>query len=170
MEAPERQGAERKYPPPRWIGDGEVVTDEGSPDPSATGNPPPRTPGQRGKASSVRQKDSENKISSKRKAPPHAWKPGQSGNPGGRPKSVKAVQELAATFTEEAIHALVDTMRKTQDPKTWDPKETRQAAIAILNRACGMPSQPVTGSNGQPIENEFPDLMSALRKLAGEAG
>lgn len=108
----------------------------------------------------------------KPKRPPTSgsWKPGKSGNPGGRPKSVKEVQELAATFTEEAVRALVDTMRKTQEPMHWDPKETRQAAVALLNRACGMPSQPVTGPNGQPIEIEFPDLLTGLRKLAGEAG
>lgn len=99
-----------------------------------------------------------------------SWKPGQSGNPGGRPRTVKQVQDLASTFTEEAVRALVDTMRKTQDAMHWDPKETRQAAIAIINRACGMPSQPVTGSNGRPIEDEFPDLLGALRKLAGEGG
>lgn len=83
---------------------------------------------------------------------------------------MKEVQVLASTFTQEAVRALVDTMRKTQTATHWDPKETRQAAIGILNRACGMPSQPVTGSGGQPIENEFPDLLSALRKLAGESG
>ncbi len=97
-----------------------------------------------------------------------SWKPGQSGNPGGRPKSVKEVQALASTFTEEAVRALVDTMRKTQQRGHWDPKETRQSAVALLNRACGMPSQPITGEGGQPFEAGFPTLVAALRKLSGE--
>ena len=106
----------------------------------------------------------------KRKRPPTSgsWKPGKSGNPGGRPKTVKEVQALASTFTEEAVHALVDTMRRTQEPMRWDPKETRQAAVALLNRACGMPSQPITGEGGQPFEAGFPTFIAALRKLSGE--
>src|SRR6185312_16441051 len=77
--------------------------------------------------------------------------PGVSGNPGGRPKSVKEVQELASTYTVESITALVTTMRKAQGVTLEDGivvgadwKEVRQAAVAILNRACGMPSQPIS--------------------------
>ncbi|MES1205004.1 MAG: hypothetical protein ABUS79_03625 [Pseudomonadota bacterium] len=89
--------------------------------------------------------------------------PGVSGNPGGRPRSVKEVQELASQYTEEAVLTLVSVMRNCSDPK-----EVRQAAIAILNRACGMPAQPMTGGAGEPLETEFPTLLGALKKLAGE--
>ena len=43
----------------------------------------------------------------KRKAPKTAWKKGQSGNPGGRPKEVAQVKALARQHCEEAIQTLV---------------------------------------------------------------
>lgn len=92
-----------------------------------------------------------------------SFKPGVSGNPGGRPKSVKEVQTLASRYSVEALETLVVVMRTARDPK-----EVRQAAVAILNRACGMPAQPLTGGGGDPLETEFPDLMGTLKKLAGE--
>jgi hypothetical protein len=81
---------------------------------------------------------------------------------------VAEVQMQASAYAEESVLALVSTMRLTQQPKRWDPKETRQAAVALLNRACGMPSQPLTGRSGEPLENEFPNLLAALKKLNGE--
>ncbi len=112
--------------------------------------------------------NSERSASKRRRGPGRPFTPGVSGNPGGRPKSVKEVQELASTFTEEAVLALVSTMRECQTPKHWDPKEVRQSAVGIINRACGMPSQPITGSGGRPIEAEFPDFIAVLKKIAGE--
>lgn len=103
--------------------------------------------------------------------------PGVSGNPGGRPKSVKEVQELASTYTVEAVDALVLTMRKAQGIEHKksglmigaDWKEVRQAAVAILNRACGMPSQPISGVPGSPVAITGDDgLVTLLRALAGE--
>jgi len=99
-----------------------------------------------------------------------------SGNPGGRPKSVKEVQELASTYTVESITALVTTMRKAQGVTLEDGivvgadwKEVRQAAVAILNRACGMPSQPISGVPGSPIAlTADAGLIAVLRALAGE--
>lgn len=98
--------------------------------------------------------------------------PGVSGNPGGRPKSVKEVQEYASQFTTEAIDRLVAIMRGPEPIPgvvvDWDVKESRQAAIAILDRACGRPAQPLTGGGGNSLESEFPDLLGALKKIAGE--
>ena len=111
------------------------------------------------------------------RGPGRPFPPGVSGNPGGRPKSVKEVQELASTYTVESINALVTTMRKAQGiehPKTGltigaDWKEVRQAAVAILNRACGMPSQPISGVPGSPVAITGDEgLVKLLRTLAGE--
>lgn len=62
---------------------------------------------------------------------------GQSGNPGGRPKAVKALMEQARAHTAKAIAALVLAL---DDPKTRVP-----AAVALLDRGYGKPAQPVDG-------------------------
>jgi hypothetical protein len=67
---------------------------------------------------------------------PHAgnWKPGVSGNPGGRRDPARiSVTELAKTHTEAAIMALVASLK--------DPKSRVPAATALLNRGWGMPRQ-----------------------------
>ena len=112
------------------------------------------------------------KGSAKAKGKPRGrpWPPGVSGNPGGRPKSVKEVQELASTFTEEAVKALVFAMRLAQVPGFLDLGEVRQAATALLNRACGMPTQPISGGEFKPLESEFPTLLAALKKLNDPRG
>jgi hypothetical protein len=64
---------------------------------------------------------------------------GQSGNPGGRPKVLAEVRELAGTHTLEAIETLARIMR--------DPNENARARVAaasaILDRAYGKPAQAV---------------------------
>jgi hypothetical protein len=63
------------------------------------------------------------------------FKPGQSGNPGGRPKGWAEVNALARQHTAAAIEALV---------KSLDDRRTRvQAAQALLDRGWGKPMQAV---------------------------
>ncbi len=72
----------------------------------------------------------------RRKTPRTAWKKGQSGNPGGRPKEVKEVKMLARQHTKEALEILVEMM------KNGSPDRTRVAAAeALLDRAWGRPTQ-----------------------------
>lgn len=63
------------------------------------------------------------------------FKPGQSGNPGGRPKS--HVVAMARKHTQAAIDALVTALD--------NPRERVPAAVALLDRGWGRPSQPVEG-------------------------
>lgn len=71
--------------------------------------------------------------------------PGQSGNPGGRPKEVGHVRELARQHTEEAIQTLVQIMR------TGKPDRARVAAAEVLlDRAWGKPTQPI-GEDGKGL-------------------
>ena len=69
------------------------------------------------------------------------FKKGQSGNPGGRPKVVAEVKELAREHTAEAIQTLVSIM---SDPKSA-PAARVSAANALLDRGYGKPPQHITG-------------------------
>jgi hypothetical protein len=65
----------------------------------------------------------------------HRFAPGQSGNPGGRPKN--HVQSLAREHTEAAVLALVEALN--------NPRERVPAAVALLERGWGKPVQPIEG-------------------------
>jgi uncharacterized protein DUF5681 len=69
------------------------------------------------------------------------FKKGQSGNPGGRPKVVAEVRELARAHTGEAIETLVSIM---SNPKCA-PASRVSAANALLDRGYGKPPQHITG-------------------------
>ena len=69
--------------------------------------------------------------------------PGQSGNPGGRPKDEHRVGELARSYTLEAIETLVDLMRHGRDERVRGI-----AAQALLDRGWGRAKVEVV-SNGE---------------------
>ena len=71
------------------------------------------------------------------------FKKGQIGNPGGRPKVVAEVNELARVHTAEAIQTLVSIMT---NPKSA-PAARVSAANALLDRGYGKPPQHITGQN-----------------------
>lgn len=62
---------------------------------------------------------------------------GQSGNPGGRPKVIAEIQELAREHSPTAIETLVSIMRS---PKA-SPAARVAAANSLLDRAYGRPAQ-----------------------------
>jgi hypothetical protein len=63
------------------------------------------------------------------------WRPGQSGNPRGRPPVPPELRELARSHTETAIQTLVDVMK---DKKSTGSARVA-AACALLDRAHGRP-------------------------------
>ncbi len=76
---------------------------------------------------------------------------GKSGNPGGRPREVAEVRELAKKHGSAAIQRLVTLMSS-------DNERTAVAACeAILNRGYGRPAQSVTVAgeeDGPPVQLE----------------
>jgi hypothetical protein len=73
---------------------------------------------------------------------------GVSGNPGGRPKAVHDIQELARQHTPEAIAALVAALNS--------PRERVSAATALLDRAWGRPTTYVAGhESAAPVQIDF---------------
>jgi hypothetical protein len=68
------------------------------------------------------------------------WVRGQSGNPGGRPRAVVEVTELARQETAASIRALV----RVRDAEDTPPAAVVAAATALLDRAWGRPPQAIT--------------------------
>lgn len=66
-----------------------------------------------------------------------AFKKGQSGNPGGRPKAEIAVRELARQHTEDAIRTLVEALTAKNEAVRVS------AAEALLSRGWGKPTTTV---------------------------
>ena len=68
-----------------------------------------------------------------------SWAPGRSGNPGGRPRAVLEVRDLARSCTQAAVETLLEIMT---NPKA--PAAARvAAAVAVLDRGWGRPPQAV---------------------------
>jgi len=65
------------------------------------------------------------------------FKPGQSGNPLGRPKSDKTIRDLAKIHTKDALKTLSDIVK---NPKASDTARV-QACNAILDRGWGKAPQ-----------------------------
>lgn len=78
------------------------------------------------------------------------FKSGNSANPGGRPKELVTVRDLARAHTAEAIATLVEIMQATDGQAA--PRVT--ASQALLDRGWGKPAQPVDGDGeGGPIKS-----------------
>lgn len=88
------------------------------------------------------------------------FKPGCSGNEGGRPKDEQNVREMARAYTTEALNTLVEVMR------TGDLKERAQAASALLDRGWGRAASPVELTGAERVD---PLGVQQVREAAVEA-
>jgi hypothetical protein len=89
-------------------------------------------------------------VAGKKKAPKTAFKPGKSGNPGGRPKEFGDFRQRAREEgVEHAWKTLVDEMVK-KGPRRIE------AALAMLAYGIGKPDSVVklTGGDGGPVKLE----------------
>jgi len=76
-------------------------------------------------------------TSSSRRAGSALWKPGQSGNPRGRPKASDDLPALAREHTAEAVRRLVQIMRAEDDDRAL------RAIQQLLDRGWGRPITPI---------------------------
>ena len=78
---------------------------------------------------------------------------GYSGNPGGRPKDEHNVNDLARSYTTEALETLVELMREGKDERVRGT-----AAQALLDRGWGKPKVEVLTENA--------DYRAALQEVS----
>ena len=83
---------------------------------------------------------------------------GQSGNPGGRPKIVKEVQELARESTEAAMETLVSICTGKKEPSA----ARVVAAGVILDRGWGKAPQTLTVNRNRDISELSTDELLAI--------
>ena len=73
------------------------------------------------------------------------WLPGASPNPGGRPKVVADIRDLARQYSDKAIATLVEIAERGKQ------ENARVAAsTALLDRGWGKPTQPLAGDDDMP--------------------
>jgi|SRR5580658_8213556 hypothetical protein len=72
---------------------------------------------------------------------------GQSGNPGGRPKALREVEEAAREYTTDALATLARICTDAAAP----PAAQVSAANALLDRGWGKPKQAVEASVGMTL-------------------
>lgn len=74
------------------------------------------------------------------------FQPGQSGNPGGRPKGEAKVREAAREHTEAALAVLVGALSDE------DARVRIKAAETLLDRGWGKPKQTIGGDDESPLQ------------------
>lgn len=85
------------------------------------------------------------------------FRKGQSGNPGGRPKAVGVVRDLAREHTPNAINALAEIMNDEEVP----PAQRIAAAQVMLDRGWGKPMQTVEGNVDKTLEVVIKDATAS---------
>jgi hypothetical protein len=100
------------------------------------------------------------------------WEKGKSANPGGRPKTVREVRELANQYTVKAILTIAELMEDRDVPH----KVRLAAAALLLDRAHGRPTQMISGDPDGPalvlqivkLAGASPEQIEAYRRSGGE--
>ena len=88
---------------------------------------------------------------------------GQSGNPGGRPKGLRDVRDLARQHTAAAISRLFVILESGQSEQAQI-----MAANSLLDRGWGRPTQPIAGDDEMPAVKVDPRtaLLDAIAIIA----
>jgi hypothetical protein len=96
-----------------------------------------------------------------RPLPPVAsrWKPGQSGNPGGKSKGLAEIRAEFLPQVPTVMKKLLMLIVK------HDGAVAVAAAKEFLDRVCGKAAQPIIGQEGAPaVQVDIPGLVAALRR------
>jgi hypothetical protein len=88
------------------------------------------------------------------------FRPGVSGNPGGKPRELRDIQAAARAQSQEAIKALVDIARYGRSEAA-----RVSAATALLDRAFGKPAQTVHKTNQDISRLSDAEIAALLREF-----
>ena len=81
----------------------------------------------------------------RKRGPGRPFVKGQCPNPGGRPKDVGPVKDLARSHTQAAVERLAYWLSSN------NARASVAAAEALLDRGWGRPAQAITGEDGAPL-------------------
>lgn len=97
---------------------------------------------------------------------PYQFKPGQSGNPNGRPKKIQAAANVAEEATERAMRKLSNLI------DSEDEKVALAASQAIIDRAMGKPKQTLDIAKTKRTLDELDtdDLIAAVHESGDSEG
>lgn len=93
------------------------------------------------------------------------FKPGQSGNPGGRPRQSKDGRKMLREALPGAVQVVIDVLN---DPEA-KPAERLTAAKIILDRVLGKATQPIVADvhkEEEPVTLQ--QMMARVRELMGD--
>lgn len=96
----------------------------------------------------------------------HLWKPGQSGNPGGRPAVIREVRDLARAHTVTAFNTLLSVCENCKAP----PAARVAAAAHILDRGFGKPQQSIVSTIRDARRYTDDELYAFLIESEGGGG
>lgn len=88
----------------------------------------------------------------------HQFKPGESGNPKGRPPMLEATRELLRDASYEAAYNLIRISKNPKHPKQF------QACQDILDRNLGKATQPLDLGEENSIKIIIPEEFKGLAK------
>ena len=101
----------------------------------------------------VKKRRAENSTGTARKPPGRPFKPGQSGNTGGRPKALAEVHDAARDHTMAAIDVLVKCMADK------NPYVRIAAANAILDRGWGKATQAIESNEAALTHEQWLEVL-----------
>jgi hypothetical protein len=101
-----------------------------------------------------------------RRAVGRPFEKGISGNPGGKPKDLKEIQDLARSYCPRAIHRLAQIMDDDNAPHAAQVA----AASVILDRGIGKPVQPTVIAAVPFSDLDDGALLQTIMRKAAELG
>lgn len=98
--------------------------------------------------------------------PSHLWRPGESANPGGRPKWLKEAREQMREHVPAAVAKVVEVMSGKVGEKDVPLKMQLEAAREILDRVLGRPVQTVLTPDIPPDGDMVVTQIDLAREVA----